>query len=93
MAEASETPKEENPQIAVGTDTADHVGDLATPLMNDSPGGVDTNHCQMESSNISNGPAVNQVELATNKNPSYVSTFIVVVALTHIMIFSGMLCG
>ena len=82
--EASETPKEKDPQVTVCTNTADHVGDLAMPLVDDSPVDVDTNHSQVESSkfNISDGPAMNKVELATNENPSYVSTFIVVAQLT-----------
>ena len=63
-------------------DTADHVGDLAMPSMNDSALDVDTNHSQVESSTISDGPAMNEVELATNENPSYVSTFIVVIQFT-----------
>lgn len=54
------------------TDTADHVGDLAMPLMKDSPVDVDTNHSQVESSSISDGPAMNEVELAINEKPSYV---------------------
>lgn len=77
-AEASIKPKEEHPQITVCVDTADHVGAVAMPLINDSPRDVATNESEVESSNISDGPVVNQVELTTNEDLSCVSIFTVV---------------